>query len=379
MAVRLFHTADLHLSQSEREYGFAVLEELVYHCRRLEAGALLFCGDVFDSWEDFQALAGDFAHYLRELEGLPVLMIPGNHELSGGRSPGDLSADLIGAGSGAKGEAVSPVTLLTSEPFQIVRPEGLEAEFLAVPFRRSYGDYPDWRPPSRERRWRVGLLHGVVNGLTYTGESEEEEQSVIDPDLFARLGLDYAALGHIHAGREERLGECHACYPGSARVWRKGESGPRRAVLTVLDEDGVRVEPVELKEAGVYREVTIPLDGEGRDDPDALLETLRAGSGPRDWVRVELTGFAETLQPVEALARRLERGAEGHFRKFEVDTEGVIEAEALRGHPLVRGFDARWRQRHAEALAAGDAEEASLLVRARQMALEELNARIQEL
>jgi DNA repair exonuclease SbcCD nuclease subunit len=374
MTLRLFHSADLHLSQSERAYGFAVLEELVYHCRRLQADAWLLCGDIFDSHEDALALAGDFHDYLRELAGVPVLMIPGNHELSGGRPPEALAPLAQGADAAFR--------LLLGTPFSLERPEGLDAEFLAVPFQHGYGEYPDWPVPPRERRWRVGLLHGVVNGLTYTGQSEEEEHAVIEDDLFPRLGLHYAALGHIHARGEARRGGCLAHYPGSQRVWRRGEEGPRQATLAVLDDDGVRSEPVPLQAAGVYRALAVPLDERaaplGYESPEALLEGLEAAHGPQDWLRLELSGFVERRVEVEALQRLLLRRAEGRFRRFDVQLADVVEAARLRDHPLVRAFDAQWRQRYTMAREGGDAEEAHLLERARRLALQEIHTRLQE-
>jgi DNA repair exonuclease SbcCD nuclease subunit len=373
MTLRLFHSADLHLSRAERDYGFAVLEELVYHCRRLQAHAWLLSGDVFDSHDDALALAGDFHDYLRELSGVPVLMIPGNHELSGGRQPAALAPLAQGADAAFR--------LLLQVPYALERPQELDAEFLAVPFQRSYGEYPDWHVPPRERRWRVGLLHGVVNGMTYTGQSEEEEHAVIDGDLFSRLGLHYAALGHIHARGEAPHGACLAHYPGSQRVWRRGEEGPRQATLAVLDDAGVRSEPVPLQAAGVYRVVHVPLDERaaplGHESPEALLAALEQGHGPQDWLRVELSGFVERRVDVEALQRLLVRGAGERFRRLDVVLGDVVEAERLRDHPLVRSFDAQWRQRYTLARETGDAEETALLERARRLALQQIHERLQ--
>jgi DNA repair exonuclease SbcCD nuclease subunit len=379
MPLKLFHSADLHLSRGERDYGLAVLEELVYHCRRLEPDAWLLCGDVFDTHEDALALAGDFHGHLAALGELPVLMIPGNHELSGGREPAALAPLAQGAAAGFR--------LLLEAPFALLRPEGLEAEVLAVPFQRAYADYPEWRLPPRERRWRVGLLHGVVNGMSYTGQSEESEHAVIDADLFSRCALDYAALGHIHARGEARYdaphGACLAHYPGSGRVWRRGEEGPRQATLAVLDDAGVRSEAVPLAAAGVYRVVHVPLDERGAPlghaSPEALLESLEAQHGAQDWLRLELFGFVERRTLAEAVQRKLERHAAGRFRRCEVVlTEELVEAERLRDHPLVRSFDAQWRPRYAAAQSAGDADEATLLERARRLALEQIHQRLLE-
>ncbi|MEE8435905.1 MAG: metallophosphoesterase [bacterium] len=384
MSLRLFHTADLHLTTRapDRDYGLAVLDELVYHCRRLQADAWLLCGDIFDTPDDLEALAPEFTERLKDLDGLPVLMIPGNHELAGGRDPGGLA--------GTVAESLAPaVTLAHRTPFSLHRPDGLDMELLALPFRPGYAEFMDWPIPARERRWRVGLTHGTVNGMAYTGESGEDEHGIIDPHLFSRLELDYAALGHIHKRGEARFIEsgwaCLAHYPGSARVWRRGESGARRATLTVLDggDDGagIRTEPVEIEEAGQYRTLAIPLGDDGQPlehaDARALVTSLAERFGPRDWVRLELEGFIEARAPAEALQRALERAAEGRFRSFEVGLESLVEAERLRGHPLVRGFDAQWRRRHDQALADNDEQEAALLVRARQLALEAIRERLE--
>jgi DNA repair exonuclease SbcCD nuclease subunit len=374
MTLRLFHSADLHLSGSERDYGLAVLEELVYHCRRLQPDAWLLSGDVFDTHEDALALAGTFHDYLRELEGLPVVMIPGNHELSGGRAPETLAPLAAGAAPG--------FALCLRTPWELLRPAGLEAELLAVPFQRAYGEYPDWKLPPKERRWRVGLLHGVVNGMTYTGQSEEAEHAFIEPDLFSRCALDYAALGHIHARGEARCGPCLAHYPGSGRVWRSREVGPRQATLAVLDDDGVRSEPVPVQAAGTWRVVAVALDERGaplgHDSPEALAEALEQQAGAQDWLRVELSGFVERRTEAEALQRLLQRRCAPRFRKLDVVLSDVVEAERLRGHPLVRSFDAQWRPRYAQARAAGDAAEAALLERARRLALEQIHDRLQQ-
>ena len=63
MSLRLFHTSDLHLTTRapDRDYGLAVLDELVHHCRRFQADAWRLCGDIFDTPDDLEALAPEFA------------------------------------------------------------------------------------------------------------------------------------------------------------------------------------------------------------------------------------------------------------------------------------------------------------------------------
>jgi len=367
--LKLLHAADLHLSESTRDHGLEVLGELVYHARRLEVDGVLLAGDIFDSPAALGALGADFRAALAGLEGIPALMIPGNHELSGGRDPATV-AETLGGGAPA-------LTVLTAMPFAFHAPEALpELEVLAAPFRREYGDYLEWRPPPKARAHRIGLFHGVVHGMCFTGDSGEDEQSIIDPDMFGRLELDYVALGHIHARRDGRFGECLAHYPGSARVWRRGEEGPRMATLVRLEPGHAGIEPVTLETAGAFHAVTMSVGEDGAlldyPGPDAALEALAARHGPNDWVEVTLDGLVESATPVDLLAAKLRQGGAGRFRRMDVEAGAVREAAYLNGHPLVMSFNAQWRPRFEAAVAAGDRAEADVLRLARRMVLEEI-------
>jgi len=369
MSVTLLHSADLHLSESSADHGFAVLDDLLARCAELRPHLLLLCGDVFDTHRDAEALAGRFGEHLRAVEHTRVVMIPGNHELLPGRALADLRPQALGQ-----------ARLLLDEPVSHLPLDEVDAEIVAVPFRRDLTGYLDWPRPPRSRAVRIGMFHGVVNGMTYTGESAEADHAVIDPDLFRWLELDYAALGHIHARGRHDFGGCPAHYPGSARVWRRGEEGPRCASLVVLEGAGVRIEEVPLAAAGQYRAVAWPVAEDGAllsgQPPAEVVAALAATAAAADWVEVRLTGFVERRELLAPLRRELERAGRARFRRLEVDDGSVVEAEALRGHPLVTAFQARWREALARAEAAGDAREVALLERARQQALEQIQARL---
>lgn len=372
MSVKILHASDLHLSDSdvsEREYGLAVLEELVAQTLSQKADLLLLAGDIFDTHKDLQALAGAFSQRLGPLKETPVVMIPGNHELLPRKTLADIPQNIL-----------APVNLLTGPPFEVFRPQGLPLEIIGFPFQKDFSGYLEWEVPPKDQEFRVGVLHGVVNTMTFTGLSEEEDQSVIDADLFTRFKLDYAALGHIHARGENTFGHTLAHYPGSARVWRRGETGPRRATLVTLSSAGVKTKEVVLARAGQYQELALTLDEEGAIwGHSSVAEAMESsGCGPQDWLQVNLNGFVDSADQVQSLLRLLEAEGADRFRRFQVETEEIITTEKLRGHPLVKAFDQHWGRARQAAEAAADSRELALLERARKMALTEINRFLEE-
>lgn len=92
--IRFLHTADLHLSQKEKDYSLSVLKEIVSNANVEGCTHILFCGDLFDRNSDIAALKVEVKEILTEFPG-KIFFIPGNHEELGipeGTYP--ISADL---------------------------------------------------------------------------------------------------------------------------------------------------------------------------------------------------------------------------------------------------------------------------------------------
>lgn len=329
--IELIHAADVHLSADprEREYSLSVLAAVVERARAGRAAWLVLAGDVFDSFRDAEALRAEFRRLIAPLAGgCEVLVLPGNHEQPE-RGAGALRALDLGA-----------VTLLDGLPFTLLSRDGLE--FLAVPHQADYRGYRDWPVAPKGERPRVAVAHGVVNGLSYAGLEEETGGSALDPDLFQRFGVGYAALGHIHARREEVRDGLHLAYPGSARVWRRGETGERGVNRVALGADGApRVEFVPLPEAGRYRPLPLPVGFDG------TIEEGRLGAGAwggRDWVCLELSGIVEDEATVARLEEALQRAHGKRVRRLEIRREGVGVLPGIAGQPLAAKFLRLWRE-----------------------------------
>jgi hypothetical protein len=234
-------------------------------------------------------------------------------------------------------------------PYELVKIGGIEV--VVVPSGADTSDFLSWDVPAKSARIRILLAHGTVTGMQLSGPADEADDYPIDQALFARLSIDYAALGHIHAGRMARpqgARDTLVAYPGSARVWRRGESGPRRAIL--LDADAatgaIAHRGIELTRAGQYRLVERPLDLEGAC-PD-LSEDAAAWS-PGDWVELRLSGLVEDEATVAGLERDLQALHGPRLRRFEISRDDILVLQGIASQPIARRFLELWNARRSSA------------------------------
>jgi DNA repair exonuclease SbcCD nuclease subunit len=313
-------------------YSLSVLSEIASLATEKKANLLLFAGDTFDSFGDAEALRGDFKQQIDPIgDAVSVLVLPGNHE--------DLQRGARRLGSFDFGKA----RLLDVEPFGIL--DLPDMELVSIPHRKSYADYREWAMPAKRRRFRIVTAHCVVSGVGIPFDEGEEMVSVIDPDLFQRAGADYAALGHIHSARTIRLKSTAPdapvrtsalvlSYPGSARVWRRGETGPRSASLIEVG-DGIRAIPLVLKSAGQYREILLDV---GLDGAIPNIENLSREWDPSDRVEISFSGIVEDENIFKGAADSLAQALRPSVRAVSVIRDGVSVLEGISSEPIARKF-----------------------------------------
>lgn len=352
--MRILHAADLHLATDERDYSLAVLDEMIEIAARERVEILLLAGDVFDTYADAESLRDDVAARLDRLApSCRSFYIPGNHEKLGATERRHIG--LLSFGS--RMAVTTKVSLV---------PISDEVELLLVPHRENYDDYQSWDVPSKKSRFRIAVAHGSVTGLSFLGLGDEEGGGIIDPDLFVFHFVDYAAMGHIHAGRIHRQASGSViAYPGSARVWRSGEEGERSVLLLDLSNG---VEPVRspLAAAGQWRSVELPLAQDGSVAPGPTL----TDAGPKDWMEVTLTGVADDDLIRDTAARAVEQAVASRVRRLDIRKSDVMVLAGASEEPVVRLFLDAWLKLYES---APDAERAAWL-RARAVGLAKIIA-----
>ena len=354
--LRIIHCADLHLSDRERDYCLNVFEEIIAQANRRSVAAILISGDFFDTYADAEALRADVRRLAETFAG-EILYIPGNHEelQSGVRS---------GSKKGGGSNADHPITVLDLSPITVIHHTpctflerifaDVPVEILAIPHQTEYGDYRNWNVPPKRAPLRLGMAHGIVTGLAYAGPDEEAGAGMLDPMLFGFHGVDYAALGHIHARRRERHGGTQFCYPGSTRVWRRGETGERGFALLTFDPRALnlQLEFVPIESAGVYREVPVPLSLNGdsvelRDTDDWNTE---------DYIELRLSGLVEDERAVVELIEKLRARYADRVRRFKIRRDDVDVLPGISSEPMVRKFLDLWEKHQPVVTAVGGPE-----------------------
>jgi DNA repair exonuclease SbcCD nuclease subunit len=221
--LRIVHTSDVHLetdsfgsgARGEQLRGQVrrAFSEVVSIANDRRADLLLIVGDLFDSSRVSEEALG-FAFGEIGRAAMPVVMIPGNHDVHDERS---LYSALA--------ESALPRNL-----HLILEPSGKILHFPELSARlwgRAMVEHsPDYRPlsgmPAPEPDlWNVALAHGY-----FMEEGEFARSSPITPAEIAASDYDYIALGHVHVFSDVSQGSTRAVYCGTpAPLYASEEAG----------------------------------------------------------------------------------------------------------------------------------------------------------
>lgn len=354
--IRFLHLADLHLG-AEPGYleilaavrGQDFLDSFaraVDFCLQEAVDFVVIAGDCFESpTPEADVLAFALAQFNRlHQAGVPVILTPGNHDAIG--QPGSIYSHpeselrrlvhLV--------EAPNPTHVL-SLPFT---PSPVHLYSMAWDVRRSNPPFDQFKAIPKPG-FHVAVLHATLEGSQY-GEVHERHVPLMLDNL-AQTGMDYIALGHIHAPQIHHAGEIPVVYPGTleGKRFRPGEEGSRHLVVVSLREDG----PPEIARlhwnSRTLCTENLDLSLEAAESDAELADLIRARfSDPQTIMRLTLSGNAAWIVDVEQLTQRLR----GDFFWLEIeDRSDVIDSrvieewqreETIRGM-FVRKMQARLR------------------------------------
>lgn len=301
---KVLHAADFHLDsafrslpeeqarlrrQESRELPGRLVDWANDHGARL----MLLAGDLFDSDRLYSQTAQMLAQALSRFRGT-VVIAPGNHDWLSAASPYRQPIwpenVRIFLGRGME-RLVLPELGCTVYGAAFTAPEEAESGL------RGFYAQPDGSA-------RIMVLHGDVG-------SREGRYRPIAPEEIASTGLDYLALGHVHApSAMNRAGSTVWAYPGCPQGRGFDETGDRGFLFGDVEPGRVDMQFVPFARRR-YEILTVDVS-----QGDAL-ETIRRRLPPdtsRDIYRIRLTG--ETAEPLTLPA--LEQALSGGFFQLEL-------------------------------------------------------------
>ncbi|MHC5054347.1 MAG: metallophosphoesterase family protein [Planctomycetota bacterium] len=344
--MKILHIADAHLglAPSGARFGEAAgalrrarakaLARAVEFAAEREADVMLVAGDLFDS-EHPDAATADAALGVLARSGVPVAVIPGNHDPATPRSvwerpPWDSPPENV---------------MVLREARPVERPWGLDLVLYPCPLLAKDGSTSPvaWIAGARAEheaaaRYHVGLAHGTIMRMPEFADKDFP----IEPDDVAVLGLDYLALGHWHGftPATEAAAKRYA-YSGTTEPAKFGdpEGG---ALLVELGGDSPKIGRVATG-GFIFRDESMYVAE--AQDVSALADRILRSSEPRGTVlRVKLKGTAPlaAFEQAQGLGGRL---ADAGFLHVEVDCSELgaepqdIELARLPRGPLRRALE----------------------------------------
>ena len=276
--IKILHTADWHMDAPMREFNEEQRRELraatlrlpgqiADLCIREGCDLCLISGDVFDGvWtpEGYEAV-------YRALERMevPVFITPGNHD-----PYREMSIWTIE-------QWPENVYLFRSPEISSFRVAELDCRIFGAAFTSNQsGSMLEGFFAECEERYAILAMHGDPT-------NSDSPYNPVTAAQIREAGIDYAALGHIHARGQFDAGAGLCVWPGCPMGHGFDETGTKGVVIAELAETvQSRFVPLETIRFFEYRV-------EAGSEPMAALEAVLPPGGSGDHFRIVLTGEAE--------------------------------------------------------------------------------------
>jgi DNA repair exonuclease SbcCD nuclease subunit len=195
----IVHSSDLHIDGRTSE-SFHPLCKVIDTARTVQADVLLLAGDIFDHNRLALALLDRAARTLADA-GMPVVILPGNH-------------DCLGAGSVYRRGGLADVPNVrvigvTEEEMVLFPQHDLEV------WGRAHYDYKNMSPLAQPRARSAGRQVAMAHGHWMKGVADRHRGWLITSEEIAATGADYVALGHWPRAGPAGDGAVPAYYSGS--------------------------------------------------------------------------------------------------------------------------------------------------------------------
>lgn len=278
--IKIIHAADFHLdapfaalpperAAQRRGEQRELLERLADLAEQEQADLVLLSGDLLDSGHAYYETTQALARVLGQMRA-KVFIAPGNHDFWSQRSPWCAAA------------WPENVHIFSTGGVESVEIPALNCVVHGAAFTAPACDLSPLTGFTAPQDGRVHLmaLHGEVDGKGRYGP--------IAPMDIAASGLDYLALGHIHAySGVQKTGNTFWAYPGCPEGRGFDELGEKGVLCGTVDKGEARLEFVPLCKR---RYLILNIDVSEAASPAEAVAAALPRDGEQDICRIVLTG-----------------------------------------------------------------------------------------
>ncbi|MBR5381660.1 MAG: DNA repair exonuclease, partial [Oscillospiraceae bacterium] len=277
MSVKIIHSADFHLDSpfdslpekkalERRREQRVLLESLAELAERERADLLLLSGDLFDSSVCYYETCETLLRVLSSIRAR-IFISPGNHDYYCDRSPYAVM------------EFPENVHVFTSPVIRSVELPDLGC--------RVYGAAFTSQSSRSLLRGFAAPDDGMINLMALHGDLTGDRYNFISTHDIESSGLDYLALGHIHAFSGIcSAGKTFYAYPGCTEGRGFDETGKKGVIAGSVSKGAAKLRFVPLP-GRQYRVVDADVSG---SDPASAAAAAITEAMKNDVVRVVLRG-----------------------------------------------------------------------------------------
>ncbi len=332
--MKFIHTSDWHIGRQFHSVSLLddqrhVLDQIVAHIKDEAVDAVIIAGDIYDRSVPPAAAVSLLDEVLNTIcsnLGVPVILIPGNHD----------GAERLRFGSNQLSQAGLHIMADLDQITQpvVLSKNGCDVSFYGIPYNdpesvrnhfsvdvSSHDEAHQYLVEQIDSVKAANNINVLISHCFIDGAEESESERPLSIGGADRVSVepfksfDYVALGHLH--NPQYKGEEHIRYSGSILKYSFSEQRQQKGVTLVeMQADGLKsTKHLDLKP---LRDMRI-LEGELED----LLKQGLTDPNKHDYLLIRLTDQNAILEPMAKLRQVYENVL--HIEKTWLQESGDLQ------------------------------------------------------
>lgn len=300
MALKIFHSGDIHIGMKFNNYPsyiqekliearYEILDTLVKKANNKNANLFVISGDLFDKHNIKEDKIIKVINKLKKFSGDAILILPGNHDFDNGG---------IELWEKFKNNMSGKMVLLNEFRKYDLKKFDLDINIYPAPCdsKHSANNNLDWiknkeiQEEKKKRKYEIGISHGAISGLS---PDMTDSYFKMDKDELKNLKMDIWLLGHTHLSypfekeiTDRKIFNCGTPEPDGLDCNHSGNAW----FIEIDDNKSITAEKVKT---GQYRFYDLEYKINNKKDFENMKTKLFKGKVENKIIRLKLRGRVE--------------------------------------------------------------------------------------